>query len=183
MIHYLYRLLTLLAVTACTSYDQIPTGELGGRLVVEWYQPDLFVYRPHPNDPLVFDSPTQGRLQPTTFATDGGTIPPPLRVFKHYSPWGYGPAFVVHDWIYAQHHCGELRDIDFGESADVLSQIIKTMMESGRYGPADPSVAVTMDVAVRSGIARHYWDNGTCEEVPSARGFLGSPDAVFEVAY
>lgn len=30
--------------------------------------------------------------------TDGGSIPVQFGL-KNYSPWGYGPAFIVHDWL------------------------------------------------------------------------------------
>jgi hypothetical protein len=37
--------------------------------------------------------------------TDGGSIPQPLRAIKVYSPWGYAPAFLVHDWLFAIKQC------------------------------------------------------------------------------
>jgi hypothetical protein len=37
--------------------------------------------------------------------TDGGSIPQPLRAIKVYSPWGYAPAFLVHNWLFAIKQC------------------------------------------------------------------------------
>nr|WP_249779640.1 DUF1353 domain-containing protein [Bradyrhizobium sediminis] len=32
--------------------------------------------------------------------TDGGSIPRIAQIFNGLSPWGFGPAYIVHDWIF-----------------------------------------------------------------------------------
>lgn len=93
------RLLIVACLAGCTgtSCEQIEPG----KLIVERYKQEQFLFRPDPADPLTLIRPDGSRLQPGQVSTDGGSIPRPIRAFKHYSPWGYAPAFIVHDWIYA----------------------------------------------------------------------------------
>ena len=96
------RLLALLVpilLSGCATYhyNHTPPGQLSGKLIVEWYKPNLFRYIPDSSDPLTFVRSNGDIVKPKEMYTDGGSIPRAFWVFKNYSPWGYGPAFVAHD--------------------------------------------------------------------------------------
>ena len=170
-------LLTAVAFVLCTScsainYDKIPVGELHGKLTLEWVGPDQFIYRPDAQHPFYFKRANGEVIQPGSVFTDGGSIPRPLWVFRGYSPWGFGSAYVAHDWLFSAHHCGypEAKNHTVFTAADVLSECIKTLMEQGKNKPnslRNPSLLVTIDEAVRSKIAQDLWNNGKCTVPPA----------------
>jgi hypothetical protein len=90
-----------------------------------------------------------------------------MRVFKNYSPWGYAPAFVIHDWLFHIKHCriGAYKSYDLNEAANVMAEIMKTMMVSGKV-EQDPLTVDLMHAAVVSPVAQKYWDEGRCEPAP-----------------
>ena len=74
-------------------------------------------------------------IQPGLMYTDGGSIPKVAQVFKGLSPWGYAPAYMIHDWMFVARHCivdgssdkrfQQVRDVDFDQSATILGEAIK----------------------------------------------------------
>jgi hypothetical protein len=103
MLHFLSAPLLLGWLSGCASshYKHTAAGTLKGTVVVEWYKPDLFKYRPDTTDPLTFTRRKGTVIQPGLMLTDGGSIPRVFWVLRNYSPWGYGPAFIVHDWLFS----------------------------------------------------------------------------------
>lgn len=182
--------LTAVAFVLCTScstidYDKIPVGELHGRLTLEWVGPDQFIYRPDARNPFYFKRANGEVIQPGSVFTDGGTIPRPLWVFRGYSPWGFGSAYVAHDWLFSAHHCGypEAKNHTVFTAADVLSECIKTLMERDKNKPEslkNPALLATIDTAVRSKIAQNLWDSGKCivppADSPEGRNFHSRMD-------
>jgi len=160
--------------TSCSAinYDKIPVGELHGKLTLEWVGPDQFIYRPDAQPPFYFKRANGEVIQPRSVFTDGGSIPRPLWVFRGYSPWGFGSAYVAHDWLFSAHHCGypEAKNHTVFTAADVLSECIKTLMERDKNKPEslkNPNLLVTIDQAVRSRIAQDLWNNGKCIVPPA----------------
>jgi hypothetical protein len=172
--------------TACTDlfygrhYDQTDTGELKGKLVVQWIDQDKFIFLPDQKIPLRFTRKNGEVIEPQRMYTDGGTIPPALRVIKSYSPWGYAPAFIVHDWLFVMKHCKvpgyEKYDLD--KAATIMAEVMKTVMENPKYGGPNKLVHYSMYEAVRSQTAKDYWDMGTCETPEGARTEAGPADAL-----
>jgi hypothetical protein len=153
---------------ACSSlhYARVKEGTLEGRLVVEWIRPDRFIFRPDPDNPLRFVRSNGKVIQPQTIHTDGGSIPRPMWAFKNYSPWGYAPAFIIHDWLFHVHRrkLESSEDYDLKEAALVLSEVMKTMMESDPTDDSvDPLALYLIYQAVRSPIARHLWNKPEAE--------------------
>ena len=88
-----------------------------------------FLFVPDPRDPLVFrraDPQSHGAvIQPGLMYTDGGSIPKIAQVFNGFSPWGYAPAYMIHDWLFVGRHClvdgepgsrfDQIRDVDFDD--------------------------------------------------------------------
>jgi hypothetical protein len=180
-----------LAACAGLTYENTTPGTLQGQLIVMWVGEDRFVYASYEDDPLVFtpSSELQVKLgirsfRPGLMYTDGGSIPRPLRALEGFSPWGYGPAYIVHDWLFAAHACllqhqpdmGEPRDrteymkvnaVSFEDSAVLLAEIIKTLMLDNRV-QTNPFAFSAISSGVDSFVARDIWnssDPNSCKMV------------------
>ncbi len=158
-------------LTGCSDleYTKTKIGELKGRLVIEWINSDTFRFLKHPTDPLRFTRFDGTKIVPGTMITDGGSIPAALRAVKTYSPWGFGPAFVIHDWLFQMKSCKlpGYEKLTFEQSADIMAEVIKTMMENEKYGKPDKLTLYSMHKAVLSSYAKEMWDKGVCVPVPS----------------
>jgi hypothetical protein len=155
----LISLALLLAGCAEIVYRQTDTGEFTGKLDVRWIEPDRFLYLPHEADPLRF-RPAEGEVvTPRAMYTDGGSIPRLFWGIPGYSPWGYAPAYIIHDWLFVAHHCQypEVASVTFADSARLLAEGIKTLMETG-VAPQDATVLYSIYEAVRSPIAERLWN-------------------------
>jgi Protein of unknown function (DUF1353) len=158
-------------------YDRTDTGTLKGRLIVEWIDQDKFIFEPDPKDPLTFTRKDKEVIQPQTMYTDGGSIPAPLRALKSYSPWGYAPAYIIHDWLFAMKHCKVpgFEKYDLEKAATILAEVMKTVMENPKYGGPNKLVHYSIYEGVRSPTAQKYWDAGTCD-TPSGPKSMAGPD-------
>lgn len=162
-----------LALGGCSdiTWQRTATGQLKGKLVIEWINQDEFLFIPDPAQPLTFTRANNEVIKPEAMYTDGGTIPVALRAVKSYSPWGYAPAFIVHDWLFTIKQCklpGHDK-LSLDDSATVLAEVLKTVMENPKYGGPNKLVHYSMYEAVRSTVAKDYWDNGKCATLPSVR--------------
>jgi len=162
-----------LQISGCASlhFDSVAPGTLKGKLVVEWIEPDQFIFRPDTAKPLTFTRASGQSITPGEMLTDGGSIPRPLWAIRSYSPWGYAPAFIVHDWLFEMKHCQYLGYDKFtvDEAALIMSEVMKTMMLDPKRGSVDELTLYAMYEAVKSPIARNAWDQGKCS--PPPRGF------------
>ncbi len=151
------------------EYNKLQTGKLKGRLIIEWISRDSFRFIRHSTDPLRFTRFDGTTITPDTMVTDGGSVPAALRSVKTYSPWGFGPAFVIHDWLFQMKSCKlpGYEKLTLETSADIMAEIIKTMMEAKDYGEPDKLTLYSMHQAVKSRYAKDMWDNGVCVQVPS----------------
>lgn len=162
-------------------YREARPGSFEGSLFVMWVGEGTgsgdgrFVYVPNPRDRLTFrraeglDYPV---IVPQMMYTDGGSIPSLARGLKGFSPWGYAPAYMVHDWLFQAHHCnaaglaeGPERDMagmEFLESARVIAEAIRTLIDSNVVAPNDVAPRVIAG-AVAGPIARAAWNRpGAC---------------------
>ena len=146
----------LFAGCAQLTYQQTEKGSFAGQLDVRWIEANRFIYIPNPDAPLSFTTSQKKVIRPELMYTDGGSIPRFFWNVPGYSPWQYAPAYIIHDWLFEQHHC-KLSDSSFEESATVLAEAIKTIMESGK-APRDETTLLSIYEAVRSPIARAIWD-------------------------
>ena len=162
----LLSIFTLLTTSGCAAYhySRVDVGELSGKLIVQWIDYDKFIFLPDEDNPLTFFKQGAEAISPEKMYTDGGTIPPVLWVIRHYSPWGYAPAYIVHDWLFVMHQCKlpGYEDYDLEKAARVMSEVMKTLMEDPRYGRKSELVLYSMYKAVRSPKAREFWDHGEC---------------------
>jgi len=159
-------MLCLIAQTygcAHVIYEQTKIGSFKGALDIHWIKPDRFIYVPNKDDPLRFT--VSGRtFEPRAMYTDGGSIPRLFWGVPNYSPWGYAPAYIIHDWLFDAHHCGdpEYIDISFERSAEILAEGIKTLMETG-VAPRDKTTLWSIFEAVKSSVALSIWETGSCD--------------------
>jgi hypothetical protein len=181
---FLALVVVALSPSGCTDwfygrhYDATETGELKGKLVVEWIDQDKFLFLPDADNPLVFRRKNNEVIQPRRMYTDGGSIPSALRAIKSYSPWGYAPAFIVHDWLFVMHQCKVpgFENYDLDKAATIMSEVMKTVMENAKYGGPNKLVHYSMYEAVRSKTAQDYWDNGKCD-TPGGPKTLAGPES------
>lgn len=176
-----------LSLGGCASiYSKAELGELGGAPVTAiWVGPDKFVYVPHPNLPFTFKTANGRPITPGLMYTDGGSIPRAARIFKGFSPWDFGPAYIIHDWIFYARHCfvdpaspdykDDIRfadlwekhefEISFDESALILAQSIKTLNDYGKVPPWQlPGKLIS--AAVDGSVALALWNGkGACDSM------------------
>lgn len=174
----------ILTVVACAAsslfgcasvfYKQTPTGHFVGKLTVEWVAPNQFIYRPDKDVPLVYTASDGRRIQPELMYTDGGSIPRLFWSAPSLGPWDFAPGYIVHDWLFQQHHCriGNWQSYDFSQSATILAEGIKTQME--KAGTPEPSIVYAIYEAVRSPIAESLWNNSPCRR-PMVENAAGTP--------
>ena len=101
-----------------------------GVLLIQWSDETRFIYV-SPADPLRFTTRTGREVQPGRMYTDGGSIPRVFWSVKGFSPWGYGPAYVLHDWLYHQHRCrrdSPPKKFSFEETNELLDDAIAFLM-------------------------------------------------------
>ncbi|MBC2736535.1 MAG: DUF1353 domain-containing protein [Desulfobacteraceae bacterium] len=162
-------------LTGCANYHYSKTnvGTLTGNVRVQWLEPDKFLFIPDSNKPLSFKRHNGDVITPGIMYTDGGSIPRPLWGVRNYSPWGYAPAFIVHDWLFVMKHCNNeaLGDYDVDDAGMVMSEIIKTLMEKEENIEINKFVLYSMHKAVTSEIAEELWENGECNEA-TVRTFI-----------
>lgn len=181
-------ILVVLTSTGCATrhYDRTSEGKsLNGTIVVEWQAPDEWLYTPKEGDPLTFVREDGTVIRPGKMFTDGGSIPRPLWALKNFSPWGYGPAFVVHDWLFHMQDC-QLEgwsDWTLEEAALVMSEVMKTMMEDPTFNYGDKATVYLMYKAVKSDFARAAWTDRNCKEPPSITTESWQPTHRIEVSF
>lgn len=179
-------LVSALALAGCVSinYAGLPPGTFSGRVFVMWVGEGgssgdgNFLFVPDPNQPLIFRRRNPGSpgavIQPGMMYTDGGSIPRIAQVFRGLSPWGYAPAYMIHDWLFVARHCivdgkddgrfGDVRNVDFRNSAEILGEAIQALVASNQVKRNDVA-ASAITSAVGSPIARNQWDaHGQCED-------------------
>jgi hypothetical protein len=160
-----------LVLVGCTSIpiEEIGSGDLRGRVYVEWYREDRFVYR-RTADPVTFKpSFMTAAIVPDDMYTDGGSVPRIFWSIPGLSPWGLGPAYIIHDWLFEVHRCGrdapeEVSNITFEQSARILAEVGKSLVDAGLI---DNNRLPEVVWAVRTRYARSAWDRpvapGECE--------------------
>ncbi|PSL22156.1 hypothetical protein [Shimia abyssi] len=184
MVRYVFLMcLAVLAGCGTVDYDNAPVGRFSGSLFVMWVGEGSdtegdgrFVFVPAPGAPLVFErnnpAGTLDVIAPEMMYTDGGSIPKPGQLFRGLSPWGYAPAYMVHDWLFVARHCltdGMATPIEqgvegmpFEESAEIISEALQTLIAERRVRPDDVAPKVIAG-AVAGPISLSKWNaSGVC---------------------
>ena len=165
----------LFLTSGCAShhYFLVKEGKLQGKLIVRWIDYNKFIFIPDNEEPLTFIRHNKEFITPGRMYTDGGSIPKILWAIKNYSPWGYAPAFIIHDWLFLMKHCKlpGYENYDVKKAAWIMSEIIKTLMENPEYGGKNVLVLYSMHEAVKSKIAQNLWEDGECN-LPTLENLL-----------
>lgn len=176
----------LIPLSGCVSvnYASLAPGSFSGRVFVMWVGEGgssgdgNFLFVPDPNQPLIFRRQNPNSpgafIQPGMMYTDGGSIPRIAQVFKGLSPWGYAPAYMIHDWLFVARHCivdnrddgrfKDVRNVDFPNSVEILGEAIRALVASNQV-KKDDVAASAIAAAVGSFVAKNQWDaHGQCED-------------------
>lgn len=142
-------------------YPDFPSGAFEGEPLLYWVEPDIFRLEPNSAKPFRFvrtlnDGDTE-IIEPGRMFTDGGSIPRAFGVFSEkLSPWGYAPAFLIHDWLFDCHHAGT-SDKNFEEVRDIMMEGVKTLMVSG-VCKRSRLVFDLIHAGIDSPVARAIWN-------------------------
>lgn len=89
-------------------------------------------YVPDKTAPFSFTASDGRTIEPGRFLTDGGSIPDIGVLYSGIDRFGYLPAYLIHDWEYALHHCDRLDvSISRADADRALLEALKTMMTVG----------------------------------------------------
>lgn len=177
-------LLLMGAGCANVDYNTVERGTFEGEVAVVWLRgtegagDGTFIYVPTPGKPLTFTRPkgeaVRPDIVPPMMYTDGGSVPGLARAFRGFTPWNYGPAYIVHDWVFMARQClnlGEtdpeymaLKDLSFQDSAEIIAESIKALEFTNRVKAKDIS-APAVTFAVTSPFSKARWEARECEEV------------------
>ncbi|MFV2058353.1 MAG: hypothetical protein ACC707_17945, partial [Thiohalomonadales bacterium] len=166
----IYLLLILsIVISGCanTEYRETNKAELKGSLDVRWIENDYFLFLPNSDDPFTLVREDGTSINPGPMYTDGGSIPRFLWGVKGFSPWGYAPAYIIHDWVFVAHHCDYEPDkkYSFNDSVTLLKESLKAVMEKNdEY--RNYFVFNSMSAGANSNIAKSLWEKGVCKTPP-----------------
>lgn len=153
------------ASCASITFENTGNGKLKGDLTVVWVGEDRFVYQGGPEG-LSFLTSKKKLIKPETFYTDGGSIPRSVRSLEGFSPWGYAPAYIIHDWLFHQKDCNPAylasKGIDFAEANEILAEVIKALVEEEQVKKNEAAFSA-ISWAVTTPIAERVWDAPTAE--------------------
>ena len=183
-----------LALMGCSTefYDEAPEGYFQGSLLVLWIEntdgdgtgDGKFVYIPDEGfgNSLTFyrgtrpdgSEPRFAEIKPEWMYTDGGSIPTVAQAVKGLNPWGYAPAYMVHDWLFVAQKCmtdGQateaektLEGMTFRESFEIMAEMIKTLEATNRISPGDVQPRA-ISWAVSQRVSEELWNaEGACED-------------------
>jgi hypothetical protein len=161
-------LVSLLSGCASNLYSETDRSVFTGALDVRWIKNDYFIFIPNTTNPFKLVRADGTEIVPGVMYTDGGSIPRFLWGVNGFSPWGYAPAYIVHDWLFVAHRCGYQQDsqYSFDDSILVMAEGLKAVMQDNpevrNYFVFDSVVA-----AISSPIAKRLWDNGSCTPPPT----------------
>lgn len=140
--------------TLCVS--QFNVGTFEGKPQLMWLGPRSYFYTPSLPIPFAFIRSNGQRIVPLEMLTDAGTIPRFAWSLPDLDPWHFLPAYVLHDWCFVAHHRG-MDVLDFAETAMVLAEAVKTLIDTGTASGNWLTVEVLYR-AVCSSRARALWD-------------------------
>jgi hypothetical protein len=173
----------LLPANVMAQEAAVPSSEanLKGVLLIQWNDDKRFIYVVDSSNPLRLQLKDGRVIQPGRMYTDGGSIPRVFWSVKGFSPWGYAPAYVLHDWLFHQHRCG--RDIapdqySFEEANQILDDAINILFRENKVQPNDRTRAL-IKWAVDN-FAQSAW-NEPCGEAPPSAAMSLAPSTVVSV--
>ncbi|MFT6425075.1 MAG: hypothetical protein ACJAX2_002189 [Celeribacter sp.] len=193
---YLAAALTL-SIPSCAhiDYNSVERGTFTGAAIVVWVGPGdkdvlgdgQFLYVPVTGNELTFVRPDSSNpsgdshiIRPEAFYTDGGSIPRSVQAVRGFNAWGYGPAYVIHDWLFVAKKClndagtsgdlitDEMRKISemtFAESARVMSETIHSLVKEYDIGWGDEFSGPIITGVTAGPLTHKLWtETGKCTQ-------------------
>jgi hypothetical protein len=164
----------LLSACAPVSYPTTPVGRFEGVITLRWLEANLFLYLPDPERPFRFIRANGEVIEPGPMLTDGGSIPAAAWWLRNFTPWTYGPAYLVHDWMFRGRACGYFPEgrYSFEDTREVMAEAMRTQMELD--ADAFSRVAFHIITGCACGpLARVVYEHNVCTPIPD--GALTSP--------
>jgi len=104
-------------------------------------------------------------ITPGSTDSNLGSIPQFFQMFSVLTPSYYSLAYLIHDWLFKSHQEGS-KDFTFEQTAEILAEGIKTLMEVGYYDDDGKLIQLEQDedalfliyLAVLTPFARAIWD-------------------------
>ena len=156
-------------------YNKIIVGKFKGLPNLVWSgqfedgKTPKFIYVPNETQPFQFTRHNGQVISPHTMDTDGGSIPSCLHSLKDFGPWDFALGYMIHDWIFVAKNCNHDTNnmFTFEESAMILAECIKTIMEVGFVDfddknvqhPKNEDALYIIFLAVSSWIAKEAWND------------------------
>lgn len=191
-------LLCVLCLGGCAhvDYDDVARGDFSGSVYLLWVGPadtallgdGRFLYVPRAGDALTFkrdprSNPSDGSavIVPEAFYTDGGSIPRAVQAMPGFNAWGFGPAYVIHDWVFVARKCmndeayfdedlatpemEKLAKMTFRESAQVMAETIKTLVSDHDLAGGDTVSGPVISSFTAGPVSHQLWTEvGACRD-------------------
>lgn len=140
-------------------FDDYGIGKFSNldRINLRWCAPDWFEYIPNEDAHFHFTKSNGEQVFPERMFTDGGSIPRLFTLAKILSPWGYLPAFLLHDWQFDLHHSGASAE-SFESVRDTMMEALKTLMVTGTCPRSELDFNVIY-AGINSTFARDVWNS------------------------
>jgi len=163
-------------------YRETPVGEFSGDLEVRWIANDQFLFTPSRDNPLTFVRSNNQHVVPGVMMTDGGSVPRFLWGVKGLSPWGYAPAYMIHDWVFKVNICDYESDhaYEFSDSVNIMAETLKTVMENDGETKSN-TLFEAIVFATSTEIAERIWNSGTCDEPEHTPDYMNDPGELIAV--
>ncbi len=191
-------LVPTLIIAGCASidYSGVDRGSFQGSAIVVWVGPgdeDIlgdgeFLYVPVGGRELVFTRPNSSnpsgdsdRIQPEAFYTDGGSIPRSVQWLRGFNAWGYGPAYIIHDWLFVARKClndsdtdgdlitdemRKLSEVTFRESALIMAETIRTLSDEYDIGGGNDVSGPIISNVTAGPVSYELWtEKGKCRQL------------------
>lgn len=150
-----------------------------------------FIYIPTPGNELSLirdaDQKELEKITPDALYTDGGSVPRAFQAFKGFSPWAYGPVYLVHDWLFAAKRCAmepdatdeekKVLQFEFQDTVDIFVEALVALQRANRIDPEDFSQR-SVSAAIAGPISRNLWETPSAcvepdlETIDLARGIV-----------
>ena len=155
-----------------------------GVLLIQWSDETRFIYVSPTDNPLRFMTRNGREVRPGRMYTDGGSIPRLFWSVKGFSPWGYGPAYVLHDCLYHRHRCdrdGPPNKFSFEEANEVLDDAIAFLMVTKKVD--SNRLARRLIKWAVDNFGQEAWDKSCDAEPPAEAKGLVAPTTVDRIEF
>ena len=192
-----FMLLASCSVFLDFGEEAAPAGEITGAALVLWVGPNdesqlgsgEFLYIPRPGQEITITR-AKSAIAPSgyttivadsPFFTDGGSIPRAVQWGRGLNAWSFGPAYILHDWLFVVRKCVNddmrleglisqeafdgISEMKFPESARLMAETIRGTAEAYQIAPETELAVRLIAPATASSISYRLWNQtGACDD-------------------